>query len=406
MRTAEPESSSYSLRSEPSPGRPGPSSGSTIGDVPPLTRAIVRLLSTGLLASATSAQVGLTVEGPGRPVEPGSVRVFGTAIGKAPFRLRLNEKIVEVDEDGSWESTLELGLGDHSLEFRLTDATETESTSSHSIVALVLGEFTHRPVLRVSNVEHLIAALGSRRIIVVSPGEYDLSTRFAASLPTGVERRPGTGNLALVNLHNLDIVGSADLTTKLLTSKKGGTALVLVDCERVNFTTLKIAHEPATAEDETVPDKSMGGILSYRGTYNTWLRGCELSGEGVAISATTINAFVCQDSTIRDCTGGVLMSKNSKHMTFTNSKFLNNGRGRPGDVCVKIVGRIKRDIDFVRVIVRGNQPEPGLGLFDIAEGQDLVNFLEGEIVDNDASSLRSGAGKKLFKTEKAKVTGF
>jgi len=368
-----------------------------------MARLLLRALSAALLLPVCSAQVAVRVLGPQGQVPPGEVRVFGTAQGVG--ELTLGERRIAVAGDGTWETTLELGLGDHALRFGTTGATET--TIHHVLVLEPRKGMDARPVLRVDSADAFVAALGPSRILVLAPGEHDLARTSSTVLPPGVERREGTLNLVLSEIDDLDVVGAADGTTTLLTSAAAGTTLILTECQRVNLTSLVLAHRPIAVEGETeLPEKSLGGVLAFRRTYNTWLRACRLTGEGVAISVTKINAFVCQDSTIEGCTGGVLDTTNSKHMTFLDSRFVDNGRGRPGDLCVRIGGGERRDIDFLRVALRGNRPGPGTGLFELDAGQVQVLFEDGEILDNAAEALSSGAGKALFKVTGSKVQEF
>ncbi|HED66939.1 MAG TPA: right-handed parallel beta-helix repeat-containing protein [Planctomycetes bacterium] len=396
-------------------------------------------LALFLLGASSAAQrANIVFGGPDRGGEPGSLVAYGRVEGKAPFTFTINGSDVYVSEDTTWQYTITDGPGNVHLELALTDGRGERATASADV--LVLPDFLEaddREILYVEDADQLAAALGSHRIVVLRPGDFVLDGLRAGEFAEGIERRGGDGALVLRGLEELDLVGTSGASTRLVNRTPRGTTLVLENTRKVRFVALEIVHdapEPDADEDETSgregdgmePSSDQpsagprskrrgrrvefrgepGGALRVNNGYQTWIRYCELSGRGVGLVAQHSNVVILDHSTIRNCTSGILRTINTKHSTFIDSKMLDNGLARPGDIGISIEGRERRDIDFVRMELRGNRPGPGRPLIYMDDGAVPVYFIDGVIQGNQAARLRGGPAAKLFQPSGSEVQKF
>ena len=370
--------------------------------------AILPVGSDGIAGPVEPDVLSVSLDGPVRGTHPGDVRLFGRVEGTAPFELKVNGIDVHVSAGKRWEIVTPLEVGNSPITMVVTDAT---SESIEVVVELlILPDFKvkdTRPIIYVESADELVENLGNQRLIVLRSGDYVLNRVDKSLVPEGCEKVGGTGNIILRDLRHMDLVGTSGQTSRIINDSRAGTALTLRDCREVNLYGLKIAHEPRGQDGESLalPMESRGGAVSLGATYIVRLRNCELSGEGVGIAMRHINAFALVDSVVRDCTGGAVLSRNSKHMTFSDTEFLRNGRGRPGDIGVSLLGD-RIDIEFVGCTLRENKPAPRTGLFEIDRQGIFSYFRDGVIEGNHARSLTSGRAKDHLKVIESKVQRF
>jgi hypothetical protein len=364
-------------------------------------------LAGALVAAPLRAQEpeGPTIrwEGPQVGADPGKVKLHGLVRGEGPLVVEVAGERATVKPDGTWVLWRELEIGHQVLEAVVTDASGASARTPHQFrVVPKFDPEDRRPVIYVSNAWALVRALGPRRIVVLRPGEYVVSDATDEKTEEGVEFKGG--NLRLRGIDDLEIVGAAGLQSRIVNREPKGTTLVLQDTSSIFLHGVVLEHDPRDESGEKVPEaEGAGVVLSIKNGYQTRLRGCEVTGAGLAFNVNKINGFLVDDSLVHDCTGGIMRANNSKHMVFQYSELLRNGRGREGDIGVVFRGRIRHDITFWKTTMRANRPAPDLGLFDLDECNLQVSFHEGTIKGNHALALSTGASSENLVVSKSKV---
>jgi len=329
--------------------------------------------------------------------KPGLVLVIGRVEGTPPFALEVQDQAVPVEiqpETNLWQVSVSLEPGNHLLRMKLTDGTGAVVTKSADVLSLrgwTFGE--DRPIHHVSDADELVAALGPERIVVLRPGDYHLDRTTAESVH--LSRKEGSGNAALQDLEDLLLVGTAGERTRIVTERRGGTALTLERCTGVRLIGLELDHAtPTGALSEDVGDA--GGALNVRFSEQVWVQDCDLRGVGVGLRATKAVGLVVDHGAIQDCTQGIATLKNSSQVEFFDARLLRNGSGRTGDFGLLVEGADRGTLRFVRCELRQNRPGPEVGLFTIDGKGRRVLFSKGVIEDNLAKHLRGGeAGDEL-----------
>ncbi len=372
----------------------------------PERRALSALLAA-LAASAASAQEGVSVQldAPYRHTSPGHTLLIGRVTGQPPFQLTVNGEAVTVEvqeETNLWQLPVELGPGNFRVDMQVVDATGAVGRGRADVLALKdWPPNDPRPVVHVETVEELLIALRDRQVIALAEGDFLLDEPLRMSF-AHAQQREGTRNLVLHDLEDVALIGSGNGPTRLVSRNPFGTALSFERCKSLTLAAVQLAHEPDPAEEARGEG---GGALVLRNCERVWLRDCQLYGLGLGLKLVNCNSIGLIDSVVRDCTRGVLESRNSEILRFRRSRFLSCGRGREGDVGLVFEGR-RRDTDFVDVEVRGNAPAPDTALFVLESRNDVMYFVDGVIAENRAARLRGGGARTLLKVLESEVQEF
>ncbi len=172
--------------------------------------------------------------------------------------------------------------------------------------------------LAVTNVQELLAGIGSHRVLRLAPGTYNLQ---------GVERQTGTAvrrfhnhGLFLVGVENLKLVGSEAAQTRILSPYTEDEVLTLHDCTDVQIEGLSIGHTAAAGGCQG--DAVLVSNSSKINFVKDDLYGC---GQ-FALTLDNVTGLWVQDSVLHDGTYGLLNAGTVQDGHFTGTSFVHRGK--------------------------------------------------------------------------------
>ena len=178
--------------------------------------------------------------------------------------------------------------------------------------------------IRVDDVDALLSALGSDRMIILGEGEYNLTEASDYGGP-GTEAYSWTGDgdgyeLVIDHVENLTILGEGGAEkTSIVTEPRYANVLRFEDCRDVALGNITAGH---TLEQGFCT----GGVLYYNGCDNMMVSGCDLYGCGtVGITAYNCRKVVAVETTIRECSYGAILASNCYDVRFTDGKIYDCG---------------------------------------------------------------------------------
>jgi hypothetical protein len=186
--------------------------------------------------------------------------------------------------------------------------------------------------ITVSTADELVNAIAPNRTILVEPGDYQLRQVKALKdlevedshrdikITDYVTYDSGLG-ITIRKVTNLTIKGTEKeaIYTKLLTEDLGDNVLTFINCIDVNISNVKAEHFPATKGG------CQGGVFSVQGCSNMTIDNNILSGSGIlAITVTKSENISCTNSTLEECTSGIMEVHEAKNVTFSKCLINNN----------------------------------------------------------------------------------
>lgn len=176
-------------------------------------------------------------------------------------------------------------------------------------------------VVKVSTVNQFVEAIKPNTIVQLAPGTYDVS-RVARKKRTYVvyEESYGdtVGSLAIRNVRNLTIAGPAGQAVKIITPERYSTVLTLRNCRNLKIEGIRIGHSPD-------PGHCTGGVVQLENVRGITLTRCELFGCGTeGLNMADVSEATFRNTTIRDCTYGILTLRRGSEVTFLNCRFAGN----------------------------------------------------------------------------------
>ena len=210
--------------------------------------------------------------------------------------------------------------------------------------------------ITVSTVDGFLAALGSDRVIVLEPGNYDLTTAtgYGGEARVGyswAEVRDGY-ELVLEGLQRLSIVSAADAgSVNILTEPRYANVLRLEDCRTVELVGLTAGHTLQQGE-------CTGGVIRIDGCDNVSIQGCDLYGCGsIGIEAVNCRRVLATDTVIEECSYGALRAQNSYDFRFEGGEIRNCG-WRSSDGCFDLLQTIATTgFSVVNTEISGNRAQ-------------------------------------------------
>ena len=178
-------------------------------------------------------------------------------------------------------------------------------------------------VVEVSTVDELLSAIKPDAIILLAPGEYDLttaSTYGTAGEYYGWDEVYDGYELVLHDINGLTILGTSTqdadgtVTLQSILSTEPRYAFVarMRNCQNITMAALTIGHTQA-------PGECAGGVVAYENCKAMALSSCDLYGCGtVGVEATGCEDIRLLEDTIHDCTYGL--------MTLTGCKAISADR--------------------------------------------------------------------------------
>lgn len=162
------------------------------------------------------------------------------------------------------------------------------------------------PVVRVSNVDELLAAIAPNTIIELSAGEYDLSSAsnyggesrspyyYWNSVSSGEERKTES-ELIIQNIDGLTLRGSGLEETRIVAVPRYADVIKFISCKNLMISNLTAGHT-------TEPSICSGGVLSFENCICTKIDACGLYGCGtIGVWAADCNDLTISASRIYEC---------------------------------------------------------------------------------------------------------
>jgi len=175
--------------------------------------------------------------------------------------------------------------------------------------------------LYVDNALDFLNAMDSNRHIILTKGDYNLSTVDLSQVSSDhlyVSQVYDGQQLEFIGLRNLTIEGAGVDETVLLVEPRYAHVLTFNNSSELTFANLTMGH---TIEKGSC----VGGVISFGDSrdmtfQNTRLYGCGTYG----IVADGLFGLEFLDSTIDGCSYGIMQFHNSKDLLFANSVFKDN----------------------------------------------------------------------------------
>ncbi len=167
----------------------------------------------------------------------------------------------------------------------------------------------------VSNVDELLAAIGSDTAIVLEEGDYLLSDASDyggyGSVNYYWQRDYDGFSLVITGVKNLSIQGQGRDKTRILTEPRYSCVLSVVNSEAVTLSELTAGH---TQE----PGSCSGNVLNLEGSRDLELRDCGLFGCGVlGIHASSCRGLRVADTEMYECSAGGAQLEACEDVSFT-----------------------------------------------------------------------------------------
>ena len=170
----------------------------------------------------------------------------------------------------------------------------------------------------VSDVKSFLNAIKSDVTIRLKAGDYDLESASAAMASNEYAKvEPETINssagLTLKGINGLKLIGEEG--TRVITSDYIADVLRLVDCKDIEIKNIFFGHPKLAL--------CIGGVIDLINSERIQFDNCTLHGCGTTgIYTEGTNGLVVSNSTIQECTIGLVEAKNSSNFHFQDSKFI------------------------------------------------------------------------------------
>ena len=205
----------------------------------------------------------------------------------------------------------------------VSDVPPTPMPADCGEVTEVFGENIPEEHIVVHDVDELLAAIGSDRVIQLTDGEYNLTKASGYGSDYATEHLSwsncGDGyELHISDVHNLYIVGH-DTKSSVVTEPRYANVMVFDWCSDVNIVSLTAGHTVA-------PGFCSGGVLRFVNSENMYVNGCDLYGCGtVGISAMNCRGVIAASTVIRECSYGALEAFGSYDVRCLGGKIMDCG---------------------------------------------------------------------------------
>ena len=239
--------------------------------------------------------------------------------------------------------------------------------------------------IRVSNETELINVIGSNRIIELNPGTYSLSKSY--NLQTQYCSWQNTGNgyqLNIDGVENLTITGLGEEPVKVHAESTHAFVLAFGNSNHIQINNIEAGHFPEQGHCE-------GGVFYFGNCKNILIENSTLFGcgkEGLTLSG--VDNLQVNQSTIKDCSYGIMTAGDSTDLTFTGSRFHDNKEYHLLDFS-RCAG-----ISFIQCEIYNNQAASGYDLLNFHDSKGIV-IKDCRIHDNVADHLLAAIEKETVK---------
>lgn len=173
----------------------------------------------------------------------------------------------------------------------------------------VYGEVT------VSNVDELLAAIGSDRRIYLEPGTYALSSAsscggYGSDSYYWINTYDGP-ELIITGVSNMEIIGSGTDSVLITAQPRYANVIGFEKCSNISISGVTAGHTEQ-------PGECSGGVLYFFKCGKVAVESCSLYGCGIlGISAHSCTDMAVSDCEIYDCSMGAVELLGCEHVTFT-----------------------------------------------------------------------------------------
>jgi hypothetical protein len=197
-----------------------------------------------------------------------------------------------------------------------------------------------RKLIKVSNVQELLNAIGPDTEIVLKPGEYQLAEMEIKNEYVTVQDIYGEKLFTISNLQNLVIRAEVVGKTEIITSAIYQPVIKLVNSNNVQLHGLTIGHKPN-------PGYCEGAVLLADNVNHLVIEKCDLYGSGtVGLEAMYSSHCKISNTTIRECTYGLLTLVDSRDMGFYNCRMIDSKDLNMVEI-TRTEGLVFESVDFV-----------------------------------------------------------
>lgn len=170
--------------------------------------------------------------------------------------------------------------------------------------------------IEVSDVDQFWKAVGSNRTIRLRQGTYD----FTADDRSGKHYRSREVHdgfeRVIHGVTGLNIVGAAGV--KLHVSPRYAHVFCFEECRQVTLENVLLVHSPDLGYCQ-------GGVLHFAQCEEITIRGCILDGSGIeGLTLTGVKRLSFLNSTIRNCTYGIMTLEDCVEIRFSKGSFTRN----------------------------------------------------------------------------------
>lgn len=191
-------------------------------------------------------------------------------------------------------------------------------------------------IFLVRNAEEFINAIGSNRTIRIM-SDFNLTPAIKSLVAKKNIKRSDRDNpyysnagfyiqdtyafdqkeLVFFKINNLTIEGVNMETAHIQTEHHGAFVLSFENCSNITLKNLTLGHVPQGF--------CRGGVIEMNNCRNCAIKDCDLYGCGTyGICSAYSNNITFSNSTIRDCSYGIMVLENCKDFHFKGSKFIRN----------------------------------------------------------------------------------
>lgn len=178
--------------------------------------------------------------------------------------------------------------------------------------------------IRVTDVDSLLAAIGSDRVIEIADGEYNLTMarsygKESYSDSWYWEDGYDGYQLRLRGLHDLRFEGSGRELCSIVTEPRYANVMHFTDCENISIADITAGHTPGEGY-------CSGGVLDFADCRSIRISGCELFGCGTwGINAVNCSSLIADGCIIRNCSYGAVSASSCLDVRFQNGSIFDCG---------------------------------------------------------------------------------
>ncbi|MHB8280260.1 MAG: right-handed parallel beta-helix repeat-containing protein [Candidatus Humimicrobiaceae bacterium] len=175
-----------------------------------------------------------------------------------------------------------------------------------------------KEVIQVDNEIEFIKSIGSNREIILTPKKYDLSNfDYLRREPIFHEKVFDGKELIIKNIENLTIISNEE-KSEILVCDTYANVLTFRDSSNIALKNVIFGHS-------NKPGECLGGVLKFEKCSNVIINDSILFGSGTeGLSLYNVDNFNFSNSTIKNCTQGIMSIAESRNVNFRNSFFENN----------------------------------------------------------------------------------